>query len=76
MGVDMLLNNQLSFSQNSRPLTDSEYNTAKVRGFKLQEVPIGIDAVVFFCHPDLNIQGLSVEQLQEFIWVSSPIGIK
>jgi len=64
MGVDMLLNNQLSFSQNSRPLTDSEYNTAKVRGFKLQEVPIGIDAVVFFCHPDLNIQGLSVEQLQ------------
>jgi len=64
-GVSMLLNNELSFSQNAMPLTISEYNEAKTRGFKLQEVPVGIDADTFFSHPALKIPGgLSVEQLQ------------
>jgi len=61
----MLLNNELSFSQNAMPLTVNEYNAAIARGFKLQEVPVGIDADTFFTHPALKIPGgLSVEQLQ------------
>jgi len=60
----MLLKNDLSFSQNAMPLSPAEYDEAKAHGFKLQEVPVGIDAVVFFTHPSLNIPGLSVVQLQ------------
>ncbi len=64
-GVSMLLNNELAFSQNDLSLDDSEYSRAKERGFTLQEVPVGIDAVTFFIHPDLEIPGLSVDQLQD-----------
>jgi len=63
-GVKMLLENQLNFSQNSMSLSDDEYKRARDRGFKLLEVAIGIDAVVFFTHSGVDIAGLSVEQLQ------------
>jgi len=46
-GVDMLLHNELSLSQNSRSLTSAEYNFAKAHNFTLYEQVIGIDAVVF-----------------------------
>jgi phosphate transport system substrate-binding protein len=62
-GVEMLLNNQLSFSQNSRPLTDSEYNTAKFEALNFRKFQLAL-MLLFFCHPGLNIPGLSVEQLQ------------
>lgn len=63
-GVTMLLNDELSFSQSAMPLSDSEYNRARTRGFTLQEVPVAINGVTFFTHPGINIPGLSVDQLQ------------
>ena len=64
-GVAMLLDRQLSFTLNAASLADSDYSKAKERGFGLQQVPVALDALVFFTHPDISIPGLSVDQLQD-----------
>ena len=61
----MLLNGEISFAQIALPIKDAEYSKAKDRGFTLEQVPVGIDAIVVFTHPDLSIPGLSVDQLQD-----------
>lgn len=63
-GMQMLLDGELSFAQNGRPLSQEEYSEAKKRNFSLQQVPVAIDAIAFFTHPALKIPGLSVAQLQ------------
>jgi phosphate transport system substrate-binding protein len=64
-GVAMLLNGQLSFTLYGASLDDAQYSKAKERGFGLKQVPVAIDALVFFTHPDISIPGLSVDQLQD-----------
>ena len=64
-GIEMLLSGELSFAQNGRPLTVSEYDEAKKRNFSLQQVPVAIDGIVFFTHPDSNISRLTLKQLQD-----------
>jgi len=61
----MLLNGELSFAQIALPIKDTEYSKAKEHGFTLEQVPVGIDAIVVFTHPDLSIPGLSIDQLQD-----------
>jgi phosphate transport system substrate-binding protein len=61
----MLLNGELSFGQIALPLADAEYNKAKERGFTLEQVPVAIDAIVAFTHPDVSIPGLSIDQLRD-----------
>lgn len=61
----MLLDGELSFAQSTQPLKDAEYSKARERGFTLEQVPIGIDAVGCYVHPDISIPGLSVNQLQD-----------
>lgn len=63
-GIAMLLNGELSVSLSTRPLEEAEYNQARERGFTLQQVPVAIDGVGFYVHPDISIPGLSVNQLQ------------
>lgn len=65
MGIEMVLKGQLSFSQSSRPIKDSEYKMAAFRGVKLKQVPVAIDAIAVVVHPSLNIQGLTLEQLRD-----------
>jgi phosphate transport system substrate-binding protein len=64
-GMAMLFDGQLSFVQRGTPLQDNDYNKAKERGFQLKQVPVAMDALVFFTHPDISIPGLSVDQLQD-----------
>jgi serine/threonine protein kinase len=64
-GITMLINGELTFAQSARPLEDEDINKAQVRGFTLQQVPIVIDGVVYYTHPDLKLPGLSVDQLQD-----------
>jgi phosphate transport system substrate-binding protein len=64
-GIEMLLNSELSFAQNGRPLQESEYAKAKRRNFTLQQIPVAIDGIVFFVHPRLPISGLSINQLKD-----------
>jgi phosphate transport system substrate-binding protein len=64
-GIDMLLNGQLSLTLYGGVLEDDSYRTAKERGFQLKQVPVALDALVFFTHSGISIPGLSVNQLKD-----------
>jgi phosphate transport system substrate-binding protein len=64
-GIKMLINGELSFALSARPVEDGEYSRAKDRNVTLKQVPVAIDSMVFFTHPDLSIPGLSVQQTQD-----------
>lgn len=64
-GIKMLLNNELTFSQSSRPIEDQEYQQAKQRGFTLKPTPVAIDAIAVAVNPNLNISGLTLSQLKD-----------
>ena len=61
----MLFDGQLSFAQSGGALRDTDYSNAQQRGIQIKQIPVAIDAVVFFTHPDITISGLSVDQLQD-----------
>lgn len=63
-GIEMLIANQLDFSQSSRSVKDEEHTQAKNKGFNLREIPVAIDAIAFAVNPELNIPGLTVNQIQ------------
>lgn len=63
-GIEMLTKGQLSFAQSGRPLKADEYTRARQRGFSLEAVPVALDGVAFFSHPDLKLPGLSLDQAQ------------
>ncbi len=64
-GIQMLLDNQLSFSQSSVPIPNEAYEQARQRGFSLQEIPVAIDGVAIAVNPSLNIKGLTVAQFND-----------
>ncbi|WP_299043715.1 substrate-binding domain-containing protein, partial [uncultured Thermosynechococcus sp.] len=59
-GIRMLLNNQLSFSQSSRPLKEEEIAKAAAQGMKLTAIPVAIDGLAIAVNPRLGIPGLTV----------------
>ncbi|MBD1901524.1 PstS family phosphate ABC transporter substrate-binding protein [Trichocoleus sp. DQ-A3] len=63
-GIRMLLDGKIDFAQSSRPILTSEYNQAQQRGFGLKEIAIAIDGLAVAVNPNLNIQGLTLEQLK------------
>ncbi|MGJ5674284.1 MAG: PstS family phosphate ABC transporter substrate-binding protein [Nostochopsis sp.] len=64
-GIKMLLDNQLAFSQSSRPIKDEEYQKAQQRGFKFKEIPVAIDGIAIAVNPNLNVSGLTLNQLKD-----------
>ncbi|AHB87398.1 ABC-type transport system substrate-binding component [Thermosynechococcus sp. NK55a] len=62
-GIRMLLNDQLSFSQSSRPLNEEELAKAAARGMKLTAIPVAIDGLAIAVNPRLEIPGLTVQQV-------------
>ncbi|MGD1918519.1 MAG: substrate-binding domain-containing protein [Pleurocapsa sp.] len=63
-GIKMLLNGQISFALSSRPVENDEYDSAIIRGKILKQVPIAIDGVAVVVNPKLNIDGLTIKQLE------------
>lgn len=63
-GIRMLIEGTITFAQSSRPLLDHELSRAVVRGFSLKQIPIAIDGLAIAVHPDLNIPGLTLEQVK------------
>ena len=63
-GIQMLLKGQLAFVQTSQPLRSAQYELAKQRGFNLKQVPVAVDSIAVAVHPQLNIPGLTLSQLQ------------
>ena len=64
-GIKMLLTEELTIVQSSRPLHPQEYQLAKKYNVTLKQIPIAIDGIVFAVNPQLNISGLTVIQLQD-----------
>ncbi|WP_009631844.1 PstS family phosphate ABC transporter substrate-binding protein [Synechocystis sp. PCC 7509] len=64
-GIKMLLDGQLAFAQSSRSIKEQELNRATARGFELKAIPVAIDGIAIAVHPNLNISGLTLGQLQE-----------
>jgi phosphate transport system substrate-binding protein len=64
-GIEMLLNDQLAFSQSSRSLKTEEYEAAQQRGFTLRQIPVAIDGIAVAVNPTLNIRGLTVNQIKD-----------
>jgi phosphate transport system substrate-binding protein len=63
-GIRMLLDNQLAFSQSSRSLKGTESQEARQKGFSLKEIPVAIDGIAIAVNPNLNLPGLTVDQLK------------
>jgi phosphate transport system substrate-binding protein len=66
-GIQMLLQSQLSFVQSSRGLTDAELVQSKARGYALEEIPVAMDGIAFYVHPNLirlGLKGLTLAQVQ------------
>lgn len=64
-GIQMLLDNQLTFAQSSRAIETEEYQAAQQRGFTLREIPVAIDGIAIAVHPTLNLSGITVAQLKD-----------
>ncbi len=63
-GIKMLIEGRLTFAQSSRPLQDGELSRAKQRGFTLQQIPVAIDGLAVAVNPNINIPGITLEQLK------------
>ncbi len=63
-GIKSLIDGQLTFAQSSRPVNDQERRTAQQRGFTLQQIPVAIDGLAVAVNPNLNISGLTIDQLK------------
>ncbi len=64
-GIKMLLDGELSFAFNGRPLVNREYSQARLRDMKLQQVPIAIDGIVIFGNNQIPTKGLSLDQVRD-----------
>ncbi|MBD2679196.1 phosphate ABC transporter substrate-binding protein [Nostoc paludosum FACHB-159] len=64
-GIKMLLEGQLSFSQSSRPVKTEEFQEAKTKNFRLEQIPVAIDGIAFYVNPNLSIPGLTVSQIKD-----------
>lgn len=64
-GIEMLLSDELDFSQSSRPLIAEEQAAAQQKGYALGQIVIAIDGIAIAVNPDLGVEGLTVEQLKQ-----------
>lgn len=64
-GIKMLIDNQLAFSQSSRPIKAEENTKAQQKGFALKEIPVAIDGIAIAVNPNLNLPGLTVAQIKD-----------
>lgn len=64
-GIEMVIDGVISFAESFRPLKQSEYDLARSRGLKLKQVPVATSAIAFYVNPELDIPGLSLEQVEQ-----------
>ena len=65
LGIEMLIDGELSFSDSSRPIRPIEYEAASQRGVELQQIPVAIDGIAVVVNPELDIEGLTIQQLSD-----------
>ena len=64
-GIQMVIDGTVSFAESFRPLKQSEYDLAQSRGFELKQVPVATSAIAFYVNPELDLPGLSLEQIEQ-----------
>ncbi len=62
-GIAALLNKTCDIAQSSREVSQKERDLAKTKGLNIQEIKVGIDAVVMVTHPDNPVNELTIDQL-------------
>lgn len=62
--IAMLLDRQTTFAQTARPLKSEETQLAKAQGFRLEQIPVFLDGIAFYTHPNIQIPGLSLDQVK------------
>ena len=65
VGIQMLINGELSFAQSSRPVNESERQQATQQGITLEEIPVAMEAVAIATNLDLPLAGLTLSQLAD-----------
>lgn len=63
-GIEMLLEGEVAFVQSSHPLSDRESELARQKGLRLVQIPVAVNSIAIAVHPDLDISGLTLRQLQ------------
>jgi phosphate transport system substrate-binding protein len=66
-GLAMLLAGQLDFVQSSQGIPAAIQQQASQRGIQLKEMPIAMDSVAVYVHPQLPLPGLTWAQLQAIL---------
>lgn len=64
-GIQMVIENQLDFSQSSRSIKAKEQQQAQQKGFTLKEIPVAIDGIAVAVNPELDVPGITVDQLNK-----------
>ena len=64
-GIEMVIDGEISFAESFRPIKQSEYDLARSRGFTLKQVPVATSAIAFYVNPQVDIPGLSLEQVAQ-----------
>lgn len=64
-GIQLVLSGQLSFAQSTRPLTGEELQAAQAQNFELAQRNVAIEAIAVAVHPQLQIPGLTLADLQD-----------
>ena len=60
----MLIHDQLAYAQSSRPISDKELEPARTLDFSLAQISVTIDDLPIVIYPELDVDGLSLEQLK------------
>ncbi|WP_028082694.1 PstS family phosphate ABC transporter substrate-binding protein [Dolichospermum circinale] len=64
-GIQMLIDNQLAFTQSSRSIKLEETSQAQQKGFRLKEIIVAIDGIAIAVNHNLNIPGLTTAQIKD-----------
>ncbi|MFN6562054.1 MAG: PstS family phosphate ABC transporter substrate-binding protein [Nostoc sp. ChiSLP01] len=65
MAIKMLIEGEISFALSDREIENKEFKQIIGRGFLLEEILVGIDAIAVYVNPQLSIPGLTISQLND-----------
>ncbi|MDZ8238772.1 MAG: substrate-binding domain-containing protein [Nostoc sp. ChiQUE01a] len=65
MAIKMLIEGEISFALSSREIENKEFKQIIGRGFLLEEILVGIDAIAVYVNPQLSIRGLTISELND-----------
>lgn len=62
-GIAALINGKTDIANSSRPMKEVEIELARAQGIEPFGTPFAIDGLAIITHPDIKLEGLTIEQL-------------